>query len=118
MIIKLLAIMYHLLAHARDHKAIPSVDSIQDVLSTSLSKLISQDVDEEIQHSLYDIKAEEFILSLYFGQNMAKCHAALAKKLHGLFPLPMIRFAFEKKKKWRIKGLQILSNADVPNSPS
>ena len=103
-----------LLAHARDHKIIPSVDSIQDVLSASLSKFISQDVDDEIQHSLNDIKTEEFVLSLYFGQNMAKCHALLARKLHGLFPLPLLRFTFEKKKQWRIKGLQVLSFTDIP----
>ena len=103
-----------LLAHARDHKAIPSVLSIQDVLSTSLSKLISQDIEEEIQHSLHDIKGDEFIFSLYFGQNMAKCHADLAKKLHGLFPLPLIRFTLEQKKQWCIKKLVLLSPADVP----
>ena len=103
-----------LLAHARDHKAIPSVLSIQDVLSTGLSKLISQDLEEEIQHSLHDIKGDEFILSLYFGQNMAKRHAALAKKLHGLFPLPLIRFTLEQKKQWSIKKLVLLSPADVP----
>lgn len=103
-----------LLAHARDHKAIPSVHNIQDVLNVSLSILISQDIDEEIQHSLQDIKGDEFILSLYFGQNMAKRHAALAKKLHGLFPLPMIRFILEKKKQWRIKKLLPLSLNDVP----
>lgn len=103
-----------LLAQARDHRIIPSVDSIQDVLSTSLSKFISQDVDEEIQHSLRDIKTDEFALSLYFGQNMAKCHAVLAKKLHGLFPLPLLRFYFEKKKQWRINDLKILSFADIP----
>ena len=103
-----------LLAHARDHKAIPSVHSIQDVLNTTLSKLISQEVDEEIEHSLHDIKTDEFIFSLYFGQNMAKRHAILAKKLHGLFPLPMIRFTLEKKKQWRIKNIQPLSLTDVP----
>lgn len=103
-----------LLAHARDHKVIPTVDSIQDVLNTALSKFISQDVDDEIQHSLQDIKTDEFVLSLYFGQNLAKCHALLAKKLHSLFPLPLLRFSFEKKKQWRIKGLQILSVADIP----
>jgi glutathione synthase/RimK-type ligase-like ATP-grasp enzyme len=103
-----------LLAHARDHKAIPSVLSIQDVLSTSLSKLISQDLEEEIQHSLHDIKGDEFILSLYFGQNMAKRHADLAKKLHGLFPLPLIRFTLEQKKQWSIKKLVLLSPEDVP----
>ena len=103
-----------LLAQARDHKTIPSVINIQDVLSTSLSKQISQDIEEEIQHSLHDIKADEFVLSLYFGQNMAKRHALLAKKLHGLFPLPLIRFVMEKKKQWCIKKLMPLSPADVP----
>ncbi|GGI83909.1 RimK family protein [Legionella impletisoli] len=103
-----------LLAHARDHKTIPSVLNIQDVLSTSLSKQISQEIDEEIQHSLQNIKAKEFVFSLYFGQNMAKRHAALAKKLHGLFPLPLIRFELEKKKHWCIKKVTPLSMADVP----
>ncbi|MCP0913861.1 MULTISPECIES: RimK family protein [Legionella] len=103
-----------LLAHARDHKAIPSVLSIQDVLNASLSKQISQEIDEEIQHSLHDIKGNEFVLSLYFGQNMAKRHAVLAKKLHGLFPLPLLRFTLEKKKHWSIKKLQTLSLGDIP----
>jgi glutathione synthase/RimK-type ligase-like ATP-grasp enzyme len=103
-----------LLAHARDHKTIPSALSIQDVLSTSLSKLISQEIDDEIQHSLHNIKANEFIFSLYFGQNLAKRHASLAKKLHGLFPLPLIRFTLEKKKQWYIKKLSLLSPADIP----
>ena len=103
-----------LLAQARDHKALPSVHSIQDVLNVGLSKLISQDTHEEIQHSLQDIKGNEFILSLYFGQNMAKRYATLAKQLHGLFPLPLIRFTLEKKKQWRIKSLTALSLVQVP----
>lgn len=103
-----------LLAQARDHKALPSVHGIQDVMNVSLSKLISQDTHEEIQHSLHDIKGNEFTLSLYFGQNMAKRYATLAKQLHGLFPLPLIRFTLEKKKQWRIKKLVALSLSDVP----
>lgn len=103
-----------LLAQARDHKALPSVHNILDVMNLSLSKLISQDTHEEIQHSLHDIKTDEFVLSLYFGQNMAKRYATLAKQLHGLFPLPLIRFTFELKREWRIKNMQPLSLADVP----
>ena len=103
-----------LLAQARDHKALPSVHSIQDVLNVSLSKLISQDTQEEIQHSLQDLKGTEFTLSLYFGQNMAKRYTTLAKQLHGLFPLPLIRFTLEKKKQWRIKSLTPLSLSGVP----
>jgi len=103
-----------LLAHARDHKAIPSILSIQDVLNTSISKQISQDIEEEMQHSLHDIKGNEFTFSLYFGSNMAKRHAVLAKKLHGLFPLPLVRFTIAKKKQWSIKKLCLLSPEEVP----
>lgn len=102
-----------LLAQARDHKAIPSILSIQDVLNTSLSKQISHDIDEDIQHALQDIKGDEFILSLYFGQNMAKKYCTLAKKLHSLFPLPLLRFTLERKKQWSIKKLTVLSTIDI-----
>lgn len=102
-----------LLAHARDHKAIPSVHNIQDVLSVTLSKLISQELDEEIDQSLHDIKTDRFVFSLYFGQNIAKRYAGLAKKLHNLFPIPLMRFTLEKKKNWRIKELKLLSIKDV-----
>ncbi|KTD04843.1 ribosomal protein S6 modification protein [Legionella geestiana] len=103
-----------LLAEARDHKAVPTVDTIQDILSTSLSRVISQDIDEEIQNSLNDLRTDTFVLSVYFGQNMAKCHANLAKKLHGLFPAPLMRFTMEKRKRWQITQWQILSIDDVP----
>lgn len=103
-----------LLAHAREHKAIPSVHSIQDVLNISLSKIISQEVDDLIQHSLHDIKGDAFVLSIYFGQNIAKRYAELAKRLYGLFPLPMLRFYLIKKKRWQIKQVLPLSLKDVP----
>lgn len=104
-----------LLAQARDHKAIPSVHSIQDVMNASLSKLISQDTHHEIQHCLHNLRGDEFVLSLYFGQNMAKRYASLCKQLHGLFPLPLLRFTLERKKnEWRIKQLKQITLAEVP----
>lgn len=103
-----------LLAQARDHKAIPSALHIQDALSTSLAKQISLDIEEEIQHSLHDIKSDEFVLSIYFGQNMAKTHLDLAKKLHGLFPLPLMRFLLVNKKQWVIKKLIPLAPSEIP----
>lgn len=104
-----------LLAQARDHKALPSVNSIQDVFNLSLSKLISEDIYDEIQHALRHIKHDTFIFSLYFGQNIAKHYATLARKLHGLFPLPLLRFTLEKKKEWSIKSVHPLSFKDVPS---
>lgn len=104
-----------LLAQARDHKAIPSILNIQDVLNNSLYKELPSDINDELQRSLHDIKGSEFVLSLYFGQNLAKKYAVLAKKLHGLFPLPLIRFNLERKKQWSVKKLTILAATDVPH---
>lgn len=105
-----------LLAHARDHKAIPSIDNIQDCLSLGFSKYTPPDLDNEIQESLKKIKGEEFIFSLYFGQNIAKWHENLAKCLHGFFPMPLIRIHFEYKKTWRIKSITPLSLSDIPHN--
>ncbi len=102
-----------LLAQAREHKAFPSVHGIQDVLNIGMN-LISQDIHDEIQRSLHDIKAEHFVLSLYFGQNMAKKYTNLAKQLHNLFPLPLIRFSLELKREWSIKEIIPLSVNDLP----
>lgn len=106
-----------LLAQARGHKAIPLASNIQDGLINSLSKHLSQAIDDEVQHSLCYIKGDEFILSLYFGRNMAHSHDKLAKKLHGLFPFPLICFTFIKnnKKKWIIKKLIPLAAKDIPS---
>lgn len=103
-----------LLAQARAHKAIPSVIGLQDTLNNSLSKLISQDVEQDLQNSLKDIKGNEFIFSLYFGKNIAQRHNKLAKKLHGLFPLPLIRFTMERKKIWTVGKVKLLSPDDIP----
>jgi glutathione synthase/RimK-type ligase-like ATP-grasp enzyme len=105
-----------LLANARDHKAIPSIDNIQDLHNSRLSESYPAEIDEEIQHSLCNIKGNTFTFSLYFGQNMAKCHDSLAKCMHGLFSIPLIRIHFEKKKTWKIKALQVLSLEEIPNA--
>jgi len=102
-----------LLAQARDHKALPSVHGIQDVLNVGI-KLISREIQDEIQHSLHDIKTDHFTLSLYFGQNLAKRYASLAKHLHSLFPLPLIRFELELKREWCVKQMIPLTIPDIP----
>lgn len=101
-----------LLAQAREHKAFPSVHSIQDVLDVGL-KLISQEIHDEIQACFKDIKNDQFVLSLYFGQNLAKRYATLSKQLHSLFPFPLIRFTFEFKKEWHIKEMKPISFKEI-----
>lgn len=103
-----------LLAHARGHKAIPSIDNIQDSLHTDFIQFIPTEIDNELQDSLKNIKGDTFILSVYFGQNMAASHQRLAKCLHGFLPLPLIQAYFERKKRWQFKSLKALSLKDIP----
>ncbi len=104
-----------LLAQARDHRTLPSVLNIQDVLNVGLLKEISYDLTDELQHNLDDVPGEEFVLNLYFGQSIDKKQGELAKKLYGLFPLPLMSFTFEKRKHWRIKQLMLLAPEEIPN---
>ncbi len=103
-----------LLAEARLHDITPSIIHIQDTLTTGLYKYISQDIDRELQKNFINIKQDHFSLSIYFGKNTTKTYDDLVTKLHNLFPLPLIRIDFVKKKKWGIKALVPLSIQDIP----
>lgn len=103
-----------LIATARGHKVLPSVMAIQDVKNLSLLDSLSESITEEIQKELASIKSEEFVLSVYFGKNVAKRYNNLARKLHSLFPLPIFRVHFIHKKKWRIQKVCPIEIAEIP----
>lgn len=103
-----------LLAQARNHKILPSVTTIQDLKNQIIAKAISEEIDKDIQYYLKEIRNKEFFLSVYFGKNIAKRYAYLAKKLHQLFPAPLFRVEFHYYKKWQIKKIQMISIQEVP----
>lgn len=105
-----------LIATARGHKVLPSVIAIQDIKNLSLLDSLSESISEEIQKDLASIKSEEFILSVYFGKNIAKRYNNLARKLHSLFPLPIFRVHFIHRKKWRIQKVCALEINEIPEN--
>lgn len=105
-----------LLAAARGHRPTPSVPTLLDMKATSILKIRSKTFDALLQRSLRDIRADEFVLSVYFGKNIAKKYQALASELEKLYHTPLLRAKFHKKEKWRIKSLTPISLQDVPVS--
>lgn len=106
-----------LLAQARGHKVIPSVLTIQDLKSPSITMLFGESIQEELDKELKNIKSKEFVLSVYFGKNMAQKYAKLCYKLYGLFPIPLFRITFKYKKNgWQVKKCTAISVSDVPPS--
>ena len=77
-----------LLAAARGHRPFPTIETIEDMKSLSISRLMADDLDELIQFSFKSIQSPFFTLSIYFGRNLAKKYDRLCKQLFNLFPCP------------------------------
>jgi glutathione synthase/RimK-type ligase-like ATP-grasp enzyme len=103
-----------LLAEARNHKPLPSIQTLQDLRSQSLVRLVSDDLDELMQQSLQNEKTDDFELSIYFGRNSEKQYDRLSLQLFNLFQSPLLRVKFSKLKKWQIRSVKAISGSDVP----
>lgn len=105
-----------LLAEARGQRAVPDVVTIQDLRGSAAVRLIPQHLEDLIQKSLHSLTADKFVLSVYFGENVAKKHARLAKELYGLFQAPLLRFKFARGSKWRLRSASAIGLNDVPKN--
>jgi glutathione synthase/RimK-type ligase-like ATP-grasp enzyme len=105
-----------LLAEARGQRVIPSVLAIQDMKANILHTIIDTSLEEEMQRLLKPIQSTEFVLSVYFGKNMAERYAAFCRRVYGLFPMPLFRIHFKYRKNWSIKSIKPISPIDIPDS--
>lgn len=103
-----------LLAEARGHIPVPTVKNIIDVKTLKLVKIVSEEFDDVIQSSLKGIKSEEFILSIYFGQNVANKYKELSSLFYRHFQLPFIRVKFTKGQKWQVSSVKSISDKEIP----
>ncbi len=106
-----------LLAEARGHRPLPSVMAIQDLRLPSRVRLVSEDLDELIQKSLAPLQSERFVLSVYFGRNLARRYERISLNLFNLFQAPLLRAQFARDKgKWHLRSVTAISASDVPES--
>ena len=106
-----------LLAAARGHKPIPNISTIQDLKSQIIIRIASEELEDIIQKSLSSIQAKTFVLSIYFGRNMAKRHDKMSNHLFRLFETPFLRAFFycnEKSGKWQIQNISPIAVNDIP----
>ncbi|MCB1049358.1 MAG: RimK family protein [Acidobacteria bacterium] len=103
-----------LLAEARGHRPLPNIATIQDFNSQRTIKYLAGSIQDLIQEKLSHIQTNDFVLSIYFGRNVAKHYDRLCSQLYGLFPAPLMRAHFRKEKQWKISELKPISIRDVP----
>jgi len=105
-----------LLAAARGHGTLPDVLTMQDIKSRALIRH-ADDLDELIQRSLRDISSARFELSIYFGRNLAERHSKLSLALFNLFPVPLLRASFiRRREQWRLYSLKPIPLGEIPDS--
>lgn len=104
-----------LLAEARGHKPIPSVQTIRDLKSIGMIRFVSEELSELIQQSLKYLKGDTFVLSLYFGKNITSSYDKLGAHLFGQIPTPLMQVTFEKNKgKWGIGKVYPMIPSEIP----
>jgi len=103
-----------LLAEARGHLAIPTVKNLVDLREPKLVKIVSEEFDDLIQHSLKNIKSQEFTLSIYFGQNVAAKYKELSAMFYKHFQIPFLRVKFNFTTRWNIKSIRAISESEIP----
>jgi glutathione synthase/RimK-type ligase-like ATP-grasp enzyme len=103
-----------LLAEARGHLPIPTVRNIVDLKALKLVRIVSDEFDDVIQQSLKNIKSQEFILSIYFGQNVAQKYRELSALFYKHFQVPFLRVKFVHTTKWNVQHIKAISEAEIP----
>ena len=104
-----------LLAEARGHRPLPSVATTQDLKSTVVARILSEDIDDLIQQALHPLKADYFTLSIYFGRNTAKAYDRLCLQLYNQFQAPLMRATFVRRDgSWGMQDISAISAEDVP----
>jgi glutathione synthase/RimK-type ligase-like ATP-grasp enzyme len=103
-----------LLAEARGHIPIPTIKNLVDLKAPKLVRIVSEEFDELIQQSLKNIKSREFVLSVYFGQNVALKYKELSATFHKHFQIPFLRIKFSYTNRWKIQSIRAISILEVP----
>ena len=106
-----------LLAAARGQRPLPDVTTIQDLRWRSVVRDMTQELEDLAQKSLQALASEEFVLSIYFGRNLAKRYQPLATAIFNLLPAPLLRATFSRRNgKWQLTRIHLIPLDDVPEA--
>lgn len=105
-----------LLAEAREHLPLPTIRNLVDLRTPKLVRIVSEEFEDLIQQSLKNIKSQEFVLSIYFGQNFAHKYKELSAMFHRHFQIPFLRVKFNyNNQRWNIQNIRGISFSEIPD---
>ncbi|MEX2354098.1 MAG: RimK family protein [Gammaproteobacteria bacterium] len=105
-----------LLAAARGHKPLPDINTIQDLKSQHVIRVLSEDMEQQIENTLKSLHSDKFTLSIYFGKNTAKRYEDLSLRLFNLFRAPLLRATFVRQEHWQLESIRMIAVSEIPES--
>jgi len=106
-----------LLAAARGHKPLPAINTIQDFKSRNVLRLALAELGRLVEQSLKTLQSDAFVLSIYFGRNLARRHDRLSRALFGLFPAPLLKAEFLRLEEgWVLRRLSPMAWSEIPEA--
>lgn len=106
-----------ILATARGHRPLPSVATLQDLRLAPILRIAADESESLIQRLLADLRLDRFVLSIYFGHNMASRYDRLCRMIFNQFPAPLLRAEFARKGKlWRLERIRAIGTSEIPET--
>ncbi len=105
-----------LLAAARDHRAIPSVTTMQDFRSQTIVRTLAEDIDAHIQKAFAKLREKEVTLNVYFGETCQPEYREVGRALYQQFQAPLLKVSFLHGKKWLIQQIMPIPFGSLPEA--
>jgi glutathione synthase/RimK-type ligase-like ATP-grasp enzyme len=106
-----------LLGLARGHRPVPTLATIQEAKSSTVLRMLSDEVEEAALTVLAGCDDSEVVLHIYFGRESQGRFQPLAKALFGRLPLPLMRAVFsriERRDSWALTSCSALELRSIP----
>jgi glutathione synthase/RimK-type ligase-like ATP-grasp enzyme len=103
-----------LLAEARGHSVIPSVQVINDLGKKSLYRIQLEELDQTLARSLKNQSSEAAItVRSYFGTHPDPIYRDLVRRVFERFPCPVVEINLRYKRSWTIESLRALAPQEL-----
>jgi len=103
-----------LLAEARGHHVIPSVQVLNDVGKRALYQLQLEDLSQALERSFADHdKTGQLRVMSYFGTSPEPACRELVRKLFELLPCPVLEIELRHRRAWEVMSLKPVSPRDL-----
>src|SRR5574340_1238084 len=101
---------------ARGHGPLPRLNTVGDLLSPSVVRVLTEGLDELIQRALAEVPGDSFDLGIYFGRNKDRRFDPLSQQLFNLIQAPLLCAQLYKHHdgQWDIRSVRPVAARDIP----